>query len=222
MTASANLPQAVLLLSSLTRPQPRADIPDDAGSDLANLSAASFRTIVMEAILRRDSPPVEHQAALPQNATDSPSPGQSPPQSAPTPADGQSLPASHRLQVTGELIEREAQRTGIDPNLLAALRRVENGKPGREFGVLSVSAPGPEDQARLAANTIRNTARRFELQGKNPTDPNTGRYTNEFLRFFSARYAPIGAANDPAGLNRFHAANLIAIYRKACKADAEG
>jgi len=45
-------------------------------------------------------------------------------------------------------------------------------------------------------------------------DPVTGRYTETFLRFLSSCYAPAGAENDPSGLNRYHAANLIAIYRK--------
>ena len=47
----------------------------------------------------------------------------------------------------------------------------------------------------------------------------SGRYTEDFLRFLSSRYAPVGAQNDPNGLNRFHAANLIAHYRKASRAD---
>ena len=112
------------------------------------------------------------------------------------------------------VIEREAARTGVDPALLAALRRVENGRPGREFGVLSVSAPGLEDQARVAATSIRNAASRFERQGGQAIDPATGGYTDGFLRFFSARYAPVGAANDPHGLNRHHAQNLQRLYAR--------
>ena len=111
-------------------------------------------------------------------------------------------------------ISREADRTGIDPKLLVALRRAENGGPGREFGVLSVAAPGVDAQARVAANTVRNTVQRFERGGDGAVDPATGRYTDAFLRYFSARYAPIGAVNDPTGLNRHHAANLIALYQK--------
>jgi hypothetical protein len=121
-----------------------------------------------------------------------------------------------------EVIGREAQRVNIDPALLAALRRVENGGPGREFGVLSVPAPGLEEQARVAANTIRKNAARFVRQGGEVIDPATGRYTEAFLRFFSARYAPLGAGNDPNGLNRFHAANLIALYRRVSEERSSG
>jgi hypothetical protein len=122
----------------------------------------------------------------------------------------------HTLQGgEADIIAREASRTRVDPALLVALRRAENGAPGREFGVLSVTADGLDAQARVAANTVRNTVTRFEQTGGVALDPSTGRYTEDFLRFLSSRYAPIGAANDPGGLNRHHAANLIALYRKA-------
>jgi hypothetical protein len=113
-----------------------------------------------------------------------------------------------------EVIAREARRTRIDPSVLMAIRHVENGGPGREFGILAVPAPDLDAQARVAANTVRNTLTRFERGGGTAVDPVTGRYTETFLRFLSSRYAPAGALNDPSGLNRYHAANLIAYYRK--------
>jgi hypothetical protein len=130
-----------------------------------------------------------------------------------------SLPGLPTREV--EIIAREASRAGVDPALLAALRRAENGGPGREFGVLSVPAPSLDDQARVAANSIRNAAARFERQGGLAVDPATGRYTDEFLRFFSARYAPVGADNDPGGLNRHHARNLQRLYARF-RADEAG
>jgi hypothetical protein len=96
--------------------------------------------------------------------------------------------------------------------LLRALRRAENGGPGREFGVLSVPAPTYGAQARVAAESIRRSAERFERTGRSAVDPTTGRYTTGFIEFFSRRYAPVGAANDPTGLNRYHARNLIRLY----------
>lgn len=132
----------------------------------------------------------------------------------PGPADGPERTAAFPDREAA-VIAREADRTSIDPALLVALRRAENGRPGREFGVLSVAAGGLEGQARVAATTVRNTLARFEQGGGVAVDPTTRRYTEDFLRFFSARYAPVGAPNDPRGLNRHHAANLIALYRKA-------
>jgi len=110
------------------------------------------------------------------------------------------------------LIRAAALQAAIDPRFLHALRRAENGGPGREFGVLSVPAPTYQDQARVAAESIRRNVERFDAQGRSAIDPATGRYTEEFIRFFSSRYAPIGAGNDPAGLNRSHARNLIRLY----------
>ncbi len=149
----------------------------------------------------------EETAAAAPHAPPPPAGAAAPARPAPAPEAG--LPAREAA-----VIAREAQRTGIDPNFLAALRRAENGRAGRELGVLSVPAPGLDQQARVAAYTIRNMAARFEKQGGTVVDPATGRYTGSFLRFFSARYAPRGAANDPTDLNRFHTANLIALYRR--------
>ncbi|MFB3819755.1 MAG: hypothetical protein ACE147_19025, partial [Candidatus Methylomirabilales bacterium] len=112
-----------------------------------------------------------------------------------------------------DVIGREAARTGVDPALLVALRRTENGPPGREFGVLSVPAHGLKAQARIAANSIRNSIARFRAAGGDAVEAERGGYTRDFLRFFSARYAPVGADNDRQGLNRAHAANLIALSR---------
>lgn len=112
------------------------------------------------------------------------------------------------------IIQQMAGRSAIDSRFLAAIRRVENGRPGREFGVMSVPAPTYRDQARVAAETVRRNVERFEQRGKQAVDPASGRYTDEFVRFFSSRYAPIGASNDPNGLNRHHAQNLIRLYAK--------
>ena len=117
-------------------------------------------------------------------------------------------------QDEAQIIQGAAETAGVDPDFLKALRRVENGSPGREFGVLSVPAPTYHDQARVAAETIQRNLERFRKQGGQPIDPVTGRYTEEFVRFFSSRYAPLGASNDPRGLNRFHAGNLIRLYLK--------
>ena len=113
------------------------------------------------------------------------------------------------------LIRDAASRAAVDPRFLGALRRAENGGPGREFGVLSVPAPTYEDQVRLAAASIRRNVERFEATGRVAVDPATGRYSEEFIRFISNRYAPVEAANDPTGLNQQHARNLIRLYAQA-------
>lgn len=112
------------------------------------------------------------------------------------------------------IILEEARAAGIDPRLLAALRLTEQGGPGREFGVVSVSAPTYGEQARIAAQSIRNSIGRYEEQLETPAVKD-GRVTEDFIQFFSARYAPLGAENDPRQLNRFHAPNLIAFYENS-------
>lgn len=191
------------------------------GDGLTALAEASFRALILEALLPRapgsDAAEAPPAPSPPESAGTSGAPG-GPAQALPAlvaPAEAAPRGPTGVPPREAEVIAREARRTGVDPDLLAALRRAENGGPGREFGVRSVAAPGLDQQARVAANTLRNTAARFARQGGTVVDPATGRYTEEFLRFFSARYAPRGAGNDPGDLNRFHAGNLIALYRRS-------
>jgi hypothetical protein len=94
------------------------------------------------------------------------------------------------------VIERVAGEYGLDEEqkkLLYAIRKVENGRQGREFGVLTPEAmryekdPDPmksfETQAKWAAGTIKK------------------RYDGDIERFAN-RWAPVGVANDPTNLNK--------------------
>jgi len=77
--------------------------------------------------------------------------------------------------------------------LLFVIRKVENGRQGREFGVLSPAAQRFEDhpdwrvsfrcQAQWAAGTIKK------------------RFAGD-LKAFADRWCPVGAENDPTGLNK--------------------
>lgn len=216
MTSPTTFPDllAVFQARSLMRALHRD--PGDPLQILASLSETTFRDVVIEEMLRRFHGPVGQTALVPPSGTSESLSDPSVPRSHASPALAAVPPAE------AEVVAHEAKRAGIDPDLLAALRRTENGGPGREFGVLSVHAPGLEEQARAAANTIRNTAARFQRLGDEAVDPTSGRYTEAFLRFFSARYAPVGAPNDPNGLNRFHAANLIAVYRRMRGEESSG
>jgi hypothetical protein len=207
-------------------------VSSDAGRDtrdLPGLAEATFRAIMFEELLGR-SLGVQDEAAIPaaeapqQDAAPAPETVESGAASPEAPA-AATEPQSSAVSAPSReaaLIAQEAARTGVDPALLAAIRKVENGPPGREFGVLSVPAPTLEGQARVAANTVRNTLQRYAQHGGQAVDPVTGRYTEAFLRYLSARYAPVGAANDPLGLNRSHAANLIALYRRGSSEGSQG
>jgi hypothetical protein len=100
---------------------------------------------------------------------------------------------------------------------LRALRKVEQGRAGRELGVMDTRANTYELQVRWAANTVRH----YEHDATDPLtsgfagavrDPQTGLYTADFLTYASHRYAPVGADNDPTGLNANHAGNLRILY----------
>jgi len=94
--------------------------------------------------------------------------------------------------------------------LLAALRKTENGSPGREMGILDKRATTFTDQVHWAGNTIRNNAWRavHAVTTIKVRDPQTGLFTMAFMTYFSHIYAPIGAENDPRGLNKNHLHNL--------------
>ena len=118
-----------------------------------------------------------------------------------------------------------ALKHGIDWRLLKALRQTENGGPGREFGVLDGNAKDWTQQADEAARTIRHTVgRSWKWLNADAWDDVGGMYTISFLSYFSrggigyAGYAPLGAANDPSGLNANHLHNLTSYYFGAAHA----
>jgi len=100
-------------------------------------------------------------------------------------------------------VAMEYHLTGEQRRLLYAIRIVENGGPGRELGVLTPRAmrfQGDHDkslecQARWAAGTIRK------------------RYNGDLAQFSQA-WAPIGAPNDPNGLNNYWLRNARDTLKK--------
>jgi hypothetical protein len=117
----------------------------------------------------------------------------------------ESLKSTSKLSKDEEesIINKVAKEYGLDDNatkLLHGIRHVENGKQGREFGVLNSHAeryandPDPSKsfklQAQWAAGTIKN------------------HYKGD-LDKFADRYAPTkGATNDVHGLNQNWLANM--------------
>ena len=114
-----------------------------------------------------------------------------------------------------DTIMRIADEIGVDPRYLAAIRIAENGGPGREFGVLSVSAPTYEEQARVAAISIRNNIGRYESATGSSAIDDLGRLTQAFTEFMANRWAPVGAENDPTSLNRYWPRNVMTAYLNA-------
>ena len=109
----------------------------------------------------------------------------------------------------------------VDPMFVAAIRRAENGGPGREFGVLSEPTDGYDGQLRACCASVR---QRLAVYRGNPLGtiqaPNNQRniYTLGFLTWFAygdqnqSGWCPKGAANDPNGLNKNWAGNVANGY----------
>lgn len=102
----------------------------------------------------------------------------------------------------------------VDARLMGAIRKAENGGPGREFGVVSIFAPDLDSQARAAAQTIANNVTRFQNQTGLVAYGDDGRYSDAFIEFLGSRYAPIGASNDPTNLNQYWVSNVESYYRR--------
>ena len=129
------------------------------------------------------------------------------------------------MRLTGEagaLPEHEQQailnmaaHIGVPATFLAAIRIAENGRAGREFGVLSEAADTYEAQCRIAALSVRNNQYRFvERFQRWPVDAKGG-LSEEFTKFMASRWAPINATNDPDGLNAHWPKNVWRVYQES-------
>jgi len=103
---------------------------------------------------------------------------------------------------------KKTNRVALNP-IVAAIRYSENGKPGREFGILHSRCPDTfRGQAGWCAATVqKNYDRWLRTKPKECT-------TQEFIVFLGARYCPVGADNDPANLNKNWIRNVTHYYRK--------
>jgi len=88
-----------------------------------------------------------------------------------------------------------------------AIRRSENGGPGREFGILVKGVDTYRQQAGWCAATVRKNYERW-LKTK-PADPMN---IPVFIVFLGSKYCPVGASNDPTGLNKNWVGNVTDWY----------
>jgi hypothetical protein len=78
-------------------------------------------------------------------------------------------------------------------------------KAKKPFGILSVPCYDYETCRIIAYNTVRNNYRRWQAAGE----------SGEYLEFLAQRYAPLGAANDPRGLNKNWIRNVRYFLEKS-------
>ena len=124
--------------------------------------------------------------------------------------------------------------------LLQAMVRAEGGPEAFVTAVrcsFPATADLPEALAR-ACKTLRGRIVAYHGFGLGPLfetvrlpgrDPWTGeegprclRFTDRFLEFLGARWAPIGVANDPTNLNQHWIPNVCRIYAALIKEGADG
>jgi len=109
-----------------------------------------------------------------------------------------------------------AARHGVDPAFILSIRIAEDGRPGREFGVLSVDAPTYEEQCAVACNSVAH--RIFDMCTSERPDHaftfSRGRlsYSDWFIQAFAHTWAPPHVSNDPTQMNANWYNNVKAIY----------
>ncbi|BER92674.1 hypothetical protein [Atrimonas thermophila] len=93
-----------------------------------------------------------------------------------------------------------------------AVRQQESGRPGREFGVLHPEAIDTDLKTQLEWflwTLLKDTERWSSGKLWNNWDKDQFK---DFIEYFAKKYAPVGAENDPRGLNRFWEKNVRHYY----------
>ena len=100
---------------------------------------------------------------------------------------------------------RKDMRSELAP-IVAAIRYAENGRPGIEYGCLSKYAKdrGYRRQAGECACTVQKNYDRWVKAGKH----------GKFIHFLGRVYCPVGAKNDPKGLNVHWIRNVTKFVKR--------
>lgn len=85
-----------------------------------------------------------------------------------------------------------AQET--DEQIVQAIYKAEGGEKTKyPYGIRSVRCESTQECKKVCLNTVKNNRRRFAEYGH--------KKFGTFLEFLASRYSPVGASNDPTGLN---------------------
>lgn len=121
-------------------------------------------------------------------------------------------------------IRKAAALRGVDWAFIAAIRKAENGGPGREWGVLSEDATTYQAQLTACCASVRNRLNDYPANPVCKVEradlPPRVAYREGFIDYFARRWAPVGASNDPEGLNANWVKNVEAIYAELVASDA--
>lgn len=88
-----------------------------------------------------------------------------------------------------------------------AIYKAEGGAKTRyPYGIKSINTKGNKEYARqICLNTIRNNYIRWQKFGTNKVD---------FITFLGNRFCPVGAVDDPTGLNKNWVKNVESLVNK--------
>ena len=102
---------------------------------------------------------------------------------------------------------RSELRSELAP-VVAAIRFAENGRKGREYGILHPRVkPTYRSQAGWCAATVQKNYDRWTKAGSK----------GDFITFLGNRYCPVGAENDPTGLNKHWIHNVKKLTKGLTK-----
>ena len=96
---------------------------------------------------------------------------------------------------------RIAKRFGVDAKLIQAVVTAE----GDIFKAVKCSVPTVRDREQALEITCRSAAHAMSDYIKAHSGP-------QFVKFWGARWAPVGAENDPQGLNQHWTGNVIRLW----------
>ena len=89
-----------------------------------------------------------------------------------------------------------------DEVIVNAIYKAEGGEKAKyPYGIVSIKTDNPR---KVCLNTVRNNKKRFMAQTK----------YNDYIEFLGSRYCPIGASNDPKGLNKNWVKNVKYFINK--------
>lgn len=97
-----------------------------------------------------------------------------------------------------------------DEEIVNAIFKSEGGKNAQyPYGIRSVRVSSIAEARKVCFNTVRNNKKRF-ARSKN-------RKNQDYIAFLASRYCPIGAGNDPKGLNKNWERNVRYYLKKERK-----
>lgn len=101
--------------------------------------------------------------------------------------------------------ELDAHMDNYYNQVVDAIYLAEGGAKTRHpFGILSVKCDGYDECREVCYRTVRNNYHRWIKAGRN----------GDYLQFLANRYCPVGADNDPKGLNRHWYGNVTRLIEK--------